>query len=135
MNPYRPGHYAQYRAPYERPPFTPPGGPPTYGQTSWGGYTSGTLTQRSAYMASRPDYGIPLGGISPVEKLTTLFIGGISPGVIDDWMEKILKTCGTLNSWKHQSGNPEIQRGSCWRKVKADENTRKYLDQYEGLTN
>ncbi|PKK64018.1 hypothetical protein RhiirC2_854613 [Rhizophagus irregularis] len=91
MNPYRPGHYAQYRAPYERPPFTPPGGPPTYGQTSWGGYTSGTPTQRSAYMASRPDYGIPLGGISPVEKLTTLFIGGISPGVIDDWMEKILK--------------------------------------------
>ncbi|EXX71561.1 hypothetical protein RirG_077380 [Rhizophagus irregularis DAOM 197198w] len=91
MNPYRPGHYAQYRAPYERPPFTPPGGPPTYGQTSWGGYTSGTPTQRSAYMASRPDYGIPLGGISPVEKLTTLFIGGVSPGVIDDWMEKILK--------------------------------------------
>ncbi|CAB4385434.1 unnamed protein product [Rhizophagus irregularis] len=54
---------AQYRAPYERPPFTPPGGPPTYGQTSWGGCTSGTPTQRSAYMASRPDYGIPLGGM------------------------------------------------------------------------
>ncbi|CAB4397477.1 unnamed protein product [Rhizophagus irregularis] len=98
MDPYRPGHYAQYRAPYERPPFTPPGGPPTYGQTSRGGYTSGTPTQRTAYMAPRPGYGIPLGGISPmaapgseVEKLTTLFIGGISPGVTDDWMEKILK--------------------------------------------
>ncbi|CAB4414478.1 unnamed protein product [Rhizophagus irregularis] len=61
-----PGHYAQYRAPYERPPFTPPGGPPTYGQTSWDDYTSGTPTQRSAYMASRPGYGIPLGGISPM---------------------------------------------------------------------
>ncbi|POG63814.1 hypothetical protein GLOIN_2v1682773, partial [Rhizophagus irregularis DAOM 181602=DAOM 197198] len=69
------------------------------------------------YMAPRPGYGIPLGGISPmaapgseVEKLTTLFIGGISPGVTDDWMEKILKTCGTLKSWKRvkdQSGNPK----------------------------
>ena len=28
---------------------------------------------------------------SEIEKLTTLFIGGISPGVTDDWMEKILK--------------------------------------------
>ncbi|PKY40213.1 hypothetical protein RhiirA4_538674 [Rhizophagus irregularis] len=33
---------------------------------------------------SRPGYGIPLGGISPMAKLTTLFIGGISPGVTDD---------------------------------------------------
>ncbi|CAB4425975.1 unnamed protein product [Rhizophagus irregularis] len=46
-------------------------------------------------MAPRPGYGIPLGGISlmaapdsEVEK----FIGGISLGVTDDWMEKILKT-------------------------------------------
>ncbi|UZO13537.1 uncharacterized protein OCT59_005035 [Rhizophagus irregularis] len=181
MDPYRPGHYAQYRAPYERPPFTPPGGPPTYGQTSRGGYTSGTPTQRTAYMAPRPGYGIPLGGISPmaapgseVEKLTTLFIGGISPGVTDDWMEKILKTCGTLKSWKRvkdQSGNPKgfgfaeyadadsvlralrvlggegsgddkkdkgvvlpaLEEGANGKKliVKADENTRKYLDQYE----
>ncbi|POG57782.1 hypothetical protein GLOIN_2v1736877, partial [Rhizophagus irregularis DAOM 181602=DAOM 197198] len=44
------------------------------------------------YMAPRPVYGIPLGSISPmaapgsdIEKLTTLFIGGISPGVTDDW--------------------------------------------------
>ncbi|PKK60494.1 hypothetical protein RhiirC2_856817, partial [Rhizophagus irregularis] len=62
-------HYAQYRASYERPPFTTPG----------------------AYRAPRPGYGIPLGGISlmaapdsEVEK----FIGGVT----DDWMEKILKT-------------------------------------------
>ncbi|PKY60268.1 hypothetical protein RhiirA4_483797 [Rhizophagus irregularis] len=40
---------AQYRAPCERPPFTPPGGPLTYGQTSCGGYTSDTPTQRTAY--------------------------------------------------------------------------------------
>ncbi|GET52721.1 hypothetical protein RIR_e30777_A0A2I1FPF8_9GLOM [Rhizophagus irregularis DAOM 181602=DAOM 197198] len=30
----RPPYGAQYRAPYERPPFTTPGGPLTYGQTS-----------------------------------------------------------------------------------------------------
>ncbi|GES81121.1 hypothetical protein GLOIN_2v575193 [Rhizophagus clarus] len=180
MDPYRPGHYAQYRAPYERPPFTPPG-PPSYGQASRGGYTSGTPTQRPAYITPRQGYGIPLGGLSPmvapgseVEKLTTLFIGGISPGVTDDWMEKILKTCGTLKSWKRvkdQSGNPKgfgfaeyadadsvlralrvlggegsgdekkdkgvvlpaLEEGANGKKliVKADENTRKYLDQYE----
>ncbi|PKB97571.1 hypothetical protein RhiirA5_432883 [Rhizophagus irregularis] len=52
-----------------------------------GGYTFGAPTQCAVYMAPRPGYGIPLGGISPmaapdseVEKLTTLFIGGISPG-------------------------------------------------------
>ncbi|PKY51978.1 hypothetical protein RhiirA4_407917 [Rhizophagus irregularis] len=67
-------------------------------------------------------------------------------------------TCGTLKSWKRakdQSGNPEIQRILDLRnmlmlivycvlcvylvlvvkvQVKADENTRRYLDQYEGLT-
>ncbi|CAB4398053.1 unnamed protein product [Rhizophagus irregularis] len=68
--------------------------PLTYGQTSRNGYTSGTPTQHTAcyYMAPRPVYGIPLGSISPmaapgsdIEKLTTLFIGGISPGVTDDW--------------------------------------------------
>ena len=46
-------------------------------------------------MVLRPGYGIPFDGISPmaapgseIEKLTTLFIGGISPGVTDDWMKK-----------------------------------------------
>ncbi|CAB4433093.1 unnamed protein product [Rhizophagus irregularis] len=80
----------QYRAPYERPP---PGSPLTYGQTSRGDYTSGsTSTQRTAYMAPRPRqvYGTPL-VYHQWQKLTTLFIGGISPGVTDDWMEKILK--------------------------------------------
>ncbi|GBC43087.2 RNA-binding protein 25-like [Rhizophagus irregularis DAOM 181602=DAOM 197198] len=121
----------QYRAPYERPPFTTPGGPLTYGQTSRVAILLVLPTQRTAYMAPRPGYGIPLGGISlmaapdsEVEK----FIGGISPGVVtDDWMEKILKTvinylifclesfkhlqtCGTLKSWKQvkdQFRNPK----------------------------
>ncbi|PKY28526.1 hypothetical protein RhiirB3_444728 [Rhizophagus irregularis] len=73
MDPYSlPGHY---------------GGPLTYGQTSRGGYTSGIIPTQSctANMAPRPGYGIPLGGILPmaapgseIEKLPTLFIGGIS---------------------------------------------------------
>ncbi|PKY60601.1 hypothetical protein RhiirA4_484491 [Rhizophagus irregularis] len=49
-------------------------GPLTYGQTSRGSYTSGTLTQRTAYMApSRPGYGIPLGDISPMAKIDNSF--------------------------------------------------------------
>ncbi|PKC56915.1 hypothetical protein RhiirA1_541877 [Rhizophagus irregularis] len=47
-------------------------------------------------MAPRPGYGIPLGGISlmaaPDSEVVEKFIGGISLGVTDDWMEKILKT-------------------------------------------
>ncbi|POG67135.1 hypothetical protein GLOIN_2v1843778 [Rhizophagus irregularis DAOM 181602=DAOM 197198] len=66
--------------------FTPPGGLLTYGQTSRGGYTSGIPTQScTANMAPRPGYGIPLDSISPmaapgseIERLPTLFIGGIS---------------------------------------------------------
>ncbi|CAB4425977.1 unnamed protein product [Rhizophagus irregularis] len=157
-----PPYGAQYRARYERPPFTTPGGPLTYGQTS-------RPTQRTAYMAPRPGYGIPLGGISlmaapdsEVEK----FIGGVSPGVTDDWMEKILKTVinylifwdGDFNehyiikldsyepwSFKRRRKYLEIafefilvlKALNIFRlvvlmaKINTDENTRKYLDQYE----
>ncbi|UZO17297.1 uncharacterized protein OCT59_008655 [Rhizophagus irregularis] len=99
---------------------------------------------------------IPLGGISPmaapdseIEKLTNLFICGYH----DDWMEKF---SSTLKSWqrvKDQSRNPKGfgfaeyavycvlyalhvlgGEGSGDDKkvnIKADENTRKYLAQYE----
>ncbi|PKC00905.1 hypothetical protein RhiirA5_427542, partial [Rhizophagus irregularis] len=82
-------------------------------------------------MAPRPGYGIPLGGISPmaapdseIEKLTTLFIGGYH----DDWMEKfsrMIKDKGVVL--------PALKEGANSKKliVKADENTRKYLDRYE----
>ncbi|PKC55448.1 hypothetical protein RhiirA1_475597, partial [Rhizophagus irregularis] len=63
------------------------------GKTS--GYTSGTPTQRAAYMAPRPGYGIPLGDISPMAKIDNSF------------------------HWRDITG------------IKADENTRKYLAQYE----
>lgn len=34
------------------------------------------------------------------DKLTTMFVGSISDGVTDDWIEKILKTCGGIKVWK-----------------------------------
>ncbi|CAG8456263.1 3481_t:CDS:10 [Cetraspora pellucida] len=175
MDPYRPVHYAPYR------PYAPQSGP-TYVPASRPGYLPTVQPARPNYLGQRPGYGpLPIGGAqgivasgSEVEKLTTLFIGGISPGVTDDWMERILKTCGSLKSWKRvkdQSGNPKgfgfaeyldadsvlralrvlggegpgddkkdkgvvlpaLEDGAVGKKliVKADETTRKYLDQYE----
>ncbi|CAG8453572.1 8947_t:CDS:10 [Cetraspora pellucida] len=175
MDPYRPIHYAPYR------PYAPQSGP-TYVPASRPGYLPTVQPARPNYLGQRPGYGpLPIGGAqgivasgSEVEKLTTLFIGGISPGVTDDWMERILKTCGSLKSWKRvkdQSGNPKgfgfaeyldadsvlralrvlggegpgddkkdkgvvlpaLEDGAVGKKliVKADETTRKYLDQYE----
>ncbi|CAG8572177.1 8743_t:CDS:10 [Racocetra persica] len=175
MDPYRPVHYAPYR------PYAPQSGP-TYVPASRPGYLPNVQPARPNYLGQRPGYGpLPIGGAqgivasgSEVEKLTTLFIGGISPGVTDDWMERILKTCGSLKSWKRvkdQSGNPKgfgfaeyldadsvlralrvlggegpgddkkdkgvvlpaLEEGAMGKKliVKADETTRKYLDQYE----
>ncbi|CAG8528735.1 4327_t:CDS:2 [Diversispora eburnea] len=179
MDPYRPNHYAPYRPSYDRQQYIPPGGSP-YGPSSRPGFVPGGQPSRPGYVAPRPGYGqmvptqIMTTTTTEVEKLTTLFIGGISPGVTDDWMEKILKTCGSLKSWKRvkdQSGNPKafgfaeysdadsvlralrvlggegagddkkdkgvvlpaLEEGASGKKliVKADENTRKYLDQYE----
>ncbi|CAJ0760720.1 3525_t:CDS:10, partial [Entrophospora sp. SA101] len=177
MDPYRPPAYNQYRPSYERQSFVFPTIQSSYVQQQ---------PARPSYIRPnyRPNYGhMQISGNasqitstlgSEVEKLTTLFIGGISTGVTDDWMEKILKTCGTLKSWKRvkdQSGNPKgfgfaeytdadsvlralrvlggegsgddkkdkgiilpaLEEGATNKKliVKADENTRKYLDQYE----
>ncbi|RGB25767.1 hypothetical protein C1646_722917 [Rhizophagus diaphanus] len=75
---------AQYRDDHL---FTQPGGPLIYGQTSRGGYTFGTPTQRTAYMAPRPGYGVPLVGIyispmaAPVSVLRALrVLGGEGSG-------------------------------------------------------
>ncbi|GBC29476.2 hypothetical protein GLOIN_2v1787749 [Rhizophagus irregularis DAOM 181602=DAOM 197198] len=87
--------------------FTPPGGPLTYRQTSRGGYTSGIIPTQSctANMAPRPGYGIPLDGILPmaapgseIEKLPTLFIGGIS-WKNSQGMEILLNTILSNEPW------------------------------------
>ncbi|CAJ0757184.1 23719_t:CDS:10 [Entrophospora sp. SA101] len=172
MDPFRPPTYNQYRPPYERQSFISPANQsyvhqqstrPNYIRPNYRpNYGHMQISGNTGHMAATPG--------SEVEKLTTLFIGGISAGVIDDWMEKILKTCGTLKSWKRvkdQSGNPKgfgfaeytdadsvlralrvlggddkkdkgvilpaLEEGATKKKliVKVDENTRKYLDQYE----
>ncbi|CAB4398039.1 unnamed protein product [Rhizophagus irregularis] len=69
-------------------------------------------------------YGTPL-VYHQWQKLTTLFIGGISPGVTDDCMEKILKDLWYIKLLKTSSGDDKKVN------IKADENTRKYLAQYE----
>ncbi|KAG9297740.1 hypothetical protein G9A89_011255 [Geosiphon pyriformis] len=180
MDPYRPAPpYGQYRPQYGPPGGGPLGGLPGYGQPPRPGFIPSGPMQRPNFMGpSRTGYSpisIPMMGPgSEAEKLTTLFIGGISPGVTDEWMEKILKTCGGLKTWKRvkdQSGNPKgfgfaeymdpdsvlralrvlggegaaddrkdkgvilpsLEEGAVGKKliVKADENTRKFLDQYE----
>ncbi|CAJ0859525.1 8956_t:CDS:2 [Entrophospora sp. SA101] len=94
MDPYRPPAYNQYRPSYERQSFVFPTIQSSYVQQQ---------PARPSYIRPnyRPNYGhMQISGNasqitstlgSEVEKLTTLFIGGISTGVTDDWMEKILK--------------------------------------------
>ncbi|KAI8811919.1 hypothetical protein BJ742DRAFT_796049 [Cladochytrium replicatum] len=37
------------------------------------------------------------------DKLTTVFVTSITEGTTDEWMEKILGTCGTVKSWKRMT--------------------------------
>ncbi|CAB5383972.1 unnamed protein product [Rhizophagus irregularis] len=87
---------------------------------------------------------IPLGGISPmaapdseIEKLTNLFICGYH----DDWMEKFSRLVGfgfaeyavyCVLYALHVLGG-EGSGDDKKVNIKADENTRKYLAQYEAL--
>ncbi|PWZ00154.1 hypothetical protein BCV70DRAFT_160965 [Testicularia cyperi] len=93
------------------------------------------------------------------EVATTLFVGSISPGISDSWLTKILEACGNLRSLKRASkafgfaeyadpdsvlraikvlnGRELPAMGSDARSppknllVKADERTKRFLDQYE----
>ncbi|CAG8462042.1 2196_t:CDS:10 [Paraglomus occultum] len=181
MDPYRPPPYAPYRPPYSM-PGSIPSGIPNFGQPMHRpGFVPGPFhgrpgfghPPRSGFTVQVPG-GPAAGNSNESEKLTTLFIGGISTGVTDEWMEKVLKTCGALKAWKRvkdQSGNPKafgfaeyanadsvlralrvlggegaaderkdngvvlpaLEEGTSPKKllVRADEETRKYLDQYE----
>ncbi|KAJ3197060.1 hypothetical protein HK101_006244 [Irineochytrium annulatum] len=47
---------------------------------------------------------------SPADKLTTVFVGSITDGVADSWMERILRTCGLVRNWKRvtdSNGRPK----------------------------
>ncbi|CAB4488687.1 unnamed protein product [Rhizophagus irregularis] len=74
------------------------------------------------------------------QKLTTLFIGGISPGVTDDWKKfssqvvddfpiEGMKILIVLRALRVLGG--EVSGDDKKVNIKADENIRKYLAQYE----
>ncbi|KAI9017154.1 hypothetical protein BC832DRAFT_588428 [Gaertneriomyces semiglobifer] len=47
---------------------------------------------------------------SAADKLTTIFVGSIADGVSDTWIERILRICGPIRSWKRMtdpSGKPK----------------------------
>ncbi|KAI8088198.1 hypothetical protein BDF21DRAFT_334381 [Thamnidium elegans] len=112
MDPYRPNQYGFIppQQAYGQPPqadqrFAPQGmrPPPAFNQPQYN-------------MVSRPPPPAASAPVSPStadvnnDKLTTLFVGAIAPGISDDWIVKLLETCGKLNHWKRTkdpSGNPK----------------------------
>ncbi|GBC29471.2 hypothetical protein GLOIN_2v1712394 [Rhizophagus irregularis DAOM 181602=DAOM 197198] len=110
---------AQYRAPYERSPFTPP--------------------VVLLPMDKPRGVAILLVIYHQWQKLTTLFIGGISPGVTDDWKKfsrlvvfefaEYADADSVLRALRVLGG--EVSGDDKKVNIKADENIRKYLAQYE----
>ncbi|KAJ3104635.1 hypothetical protein HDU97_009026 [Phlyctochytrium planicorne] len=57
----------------------------------------------SAPIISTPAMPIPQATVfipSPMDKLTTVFVGSITEGVYDTWVERILRSCGNVRNWK-----------------------------------
>ncbi|EPQ25915.1 uncharacterized protein PFL1_06589 [Pseudozyma flocculosa PF-1] len=103
--------------------------------------------------------GTPSSGLAP-EAATTLFVGSISPGITDIWLVRLLEACGSLRNLKRVSkafGFAEYSEPDAVLRainvlngrelpamgpdaksaqpkklvVKADEKTKKFLEQYE----
>ncbi|KAJ1562430.1 hypothetical protein HK096_009945 [Nowakowskiella sp. JEL0078] len=79
------------------PPFMrPPTGMPPMGMQTQG--------QQPMMIPPRPVFSGPNAPFPTVDdKLTTIFVTQISEGVSDDWMQRILSTCGPLRSWKRMT--------------------------------
>ncbi|ORX96105.1 hypothetical protein K493DRAFT_282272 [Basidiobolus meristosporus CBS 931.73] len=132
MDPYRPPGYQAYMPTNQPSPYGPPSSgavpPNMYHQMPPGmapptGYPQGGVVPGAQPMM-RPMIrpmgfpGAPVPQVPPMgaapppnnDKLTTLFVGKIPQGIPDDWLEKILQTCGTVVKWnrlKDPSGNPK----------------------------
>ena len=76
-----PSGMPNFGQPMHRPGFVPG---PFHGRPGFG------HPPRSGFAVQVPG-GPAAGNSNETEKLTTLFIGGISTGVTDEWMEKVLK--------------------------------------------
>ncbi|KAG1380752.1 hypothetical protein G6F60_004353 [Rhizopus arrhizus] len=102
MDPYRPNQYG-FRPPppvigsFGQPPpqrYPAPVRPPAYGG------------QYNMVYRPPPNQSVP----ENTDKLNTLFVGAIAPGISDEWIEKLLQVCGTLKQWKRvkdSAGNPK----------------------------
>ncbi|KAI8852405.1 hypothetical protein BC829DRAFT_385047 [Chytridium lagenaria] len=101
-----PGSKTQYGAP---PTFNPPPQLPTGGQFS----TIAPPVIHSAPIVSmhsssvQPSTYFP----SPMDKLTTVFVGSITEGVYDNWMERVLRTCGVVRTWKRVTDSNARPKG------------------------
>ncbi|ORY93634.1 hypothetical protein BCR43DRAFT_478816 [Syncephalastrum racemosum] len=116
MDPYRSNPYGGYRPPGGgyRPPMGMP--PQPYGMPPGGGPPGPYGAPRPPMSHPRPpapylqQNGPPQQQHQETNKLTTVFVGAIAPGIDDAWLEKLLKACGTLVNWKRTkdpSGNPK----------------------------
>ncbi|RKP34701.1 hypothetical protein BJ085DRAFT_35558 [Dimargaris cristalligena] len=118
MQPHR-SHPSGSAGPYGRPPPYHPG-PPGYGpppSAPYPGHGAGPHhPAQSARSYHHPQRGhrsmaqAPPSTALVVERSTTLYIGSISEGISDNWVERLLVACGPLKSWKRtadQNGNPK----------------------------
>jgi hypothetical protein len=90
-----PGGMPNFGQPMHRPGFVPG---PFHGRPGFG------HPPRSGFNVQVAG-GLAAGHSNDTEKLTTLFIGGISTGVTDEWMEKILKVINSsMNTFSGYRG-------------------------------
>jgi hypothetical protein len=106
MDPYRPNPYGGYQQPppgvpnpYGRPPPMNQGPPPGYGgpapmRPPYGGpppMQSNFRPPGGPFMPGPPGMAAHGPPLPESDKLTTLFVGAIAPGISDAWIEALLK--------------------------------------------
>ncbi|KAJ3213177.1 hypothetical protein HDU67_003192 [Dinochytrium kinnereticum] len=90
---------------YGAPPIINP--PPRPGQFSAAPLMHATPILSAPAPLAQPTMYIP----SPMDKLTTVFVGSITEGVYDAWMERLLRTCGVVRNWKRVTDSNARPKG------------------------
>ncbi|KAI8344937.1 hypothetical protein BD560DRAFT_450608 [Blakeslea trispora] len=98
MDPYRANQYGGYRPP----PHMGAYGPPQPLSSSFVPSGRSPHMQVSFNTPSPSSNPSPSSPATPTkeEKLNTLFVGAIVPGISDEWIVALLETCGNLLHWK-----------------------------------